>query len=243
MQERSVSGADPRWIAVTGANGGIGRATCRRLVQEGYAVLAIDRDPEVQFLDADYCRAHAVSDLSDLATGRAALAAARGELGGLVHLAGTMLADPQLGSEMEVWRQMLADNLDSAFLLATAAAELMPVGGKGSMVFASSLAYRRGAVDPVGDSAATAGLDGLPRSLARRFSDRACVNALAPGIINTAMPREVIAKRRDALLDEIILRRFGEPEEVAGVIAFLCGPDSGYITGQTINIDGGMIFS
>ncbi len=243
MQERSASGADARWIAVTGANGGIGRATCRRLVQEGYAVLAIDRDPDVQSLDADYCRAHAVSNLSDLEGGRSALASAEGELAGLVHLAGTMLADPQLGSEMEVWRQMLADNLDSAFLLATTAAELMPVGGAGRMVFASSLAYRRGAVDHVGYSAAKAGLVGLTRSLARRFADRAIVNALAPGIINTAMPREVIAKRRDALLEEIILRRFGEPEEVAGVIAFLCGPDAGYITGQTINIDGGMIFS
>ena len=72
---------------------------------------------------------------------------------------------------------------------------------------------------------------------------RATVNALAPGIIKTRMPEAVIARRGDQLLKEIPLGRFGEPVEVANVIAFLLGPDSSYVTGQCLNIDGGQIMS
>ena len=81
----------------------------------------------------------------------------------------------------------------------------------------------------------------MTRALARRFAPGALVNAVAPGIILTTMPAPIIAARRDALLDEIPLSRFGDPSEVASVIGFLCGPDSSYVTGQLINIDGGTV--
>ena len=84
---------------------------------------------------------------------------------------------------------------------------------------------------------------GLTRALARRFREKATVNALAPGVIDTPMPADIIRLRREKLLAEIPLGRFGRPEEVATVIRFLLSDDSSYITGQTINVDGGAVMS
>ncbi len=92
-------------------------------------------------------------------------------------------------------------------------------------------------------SAAKGGLVGLTRALARRFREKATVNALAPGIIDTAMPAEIIRTRGEVLRAEIPLGRFGQPHEVATVIRFLLSEDSSYITGQTINVDGGQVMS
>ena len=109
------------------------------------------------------------------------------------------------------------------------------------MVFSSSLAFRRGAVDYVAYSAAKGGLVGMTRALARRFNKQANVNAVAPGIIMTNMAVPLIIEQKDKLLAEIPLGRFGAPEEVASVVKFLLGWDASYITGQTINVDGGQV--
>jgi NAD(P)-dependent dehydrogenase (short-subunit alcohol dehydrogenase family) len=86
-------------------------------------------------------------------------------------------------------------------------------------------------------------LTGLVRALARRFAPDILVNGLAPGIILTTMPSGIIATRGDRLLAEIPLARYGEPEEVAGVVDFLSGPNATYMTGQILNVDGGIVNS
>ena len=92
-------------------------------------------------------------------------------------------------------------------------------------------------------ASAKGGLVGLTRALSRRYAPNILVNALAPGIIDTAMPAKIIAERGDRVVSEIPLRRIGRPEEVAGVIHFLLSDDLSYVTGQLINVDGGIINS
>src|SRR5208337_3724246 len=108
------------------------------------------------------------------------------------------------------------------------------------IVLTSSVAYRRGSADGVPYAAAKGGIVGLTRALSRKLAPDVLVNAIAPGLIETGMADPVVAERREADREEIPLKRFGKPPEVASVIRFLCSPDASYITGQTITIDGGI---
>jgi NAD(P)-dependent dehydrogenase (short-subunit alcohol dehydrogenase family) len=231
-------------VVITGAAGGIGRALCGVLGSRGFRMHLIDRPESGLRALADGLGATWHEGVADSATAaRRALEPARGVIGGLAHLAGAMEDDPELGDTPEIWNRMIDHNLRNAYDYATAVADRLPEDGAGRLVFTSSLAYRRGAVDAVAYSAAKAALVGLTRALARRLSARATVNAVAPGIIKTRMPEAVIARRGDQLLKEIPLGRFGESVEVANVISFLLGPDSSYVTGQCLNVDGGQIMS
>ena len=162
---------------------------------------------------------------------------------GFVHLAGTFTPDPGLGYDPSVWTRTVQDNLENAYNFATAVIPRLPEGRMGRVVFISSLAFRRGGPSHTAYSAAKGGLVGLTRSLARRLARQATVNALAPGIIETPMPAQIIRDRGAELLASCPMGRFGAPREVATVIRFLLSEDASYITGQTINVDGGMVMS
>jgi NAD(P)-dependent dehydrogenase (short-subunit alcohol dehydrogenase family) len=235
-----------RTIAITGAAGGIGRALCPLLAALGDRLILIDRAeagvaPLAQELGGEAV-AVAGTPLSVDAC-EAALDRAGGPIYGLVHLAGTFEPDPELGRTPEIWQRTMQNNLENAYNFATALEPRLPPGTMGRLVFTSSLAFRRGGVQHAAYSAAKGALVGLTRALARRFREKATVNALAPGVIDTPMPADIIRLRREKLLAEIPLGRFGRPEEVASVIRFLLSDDSSYITGQTINVDGGAVMS
>lgn len=231
-------------VAITGGAGGIGRATARVFLDAGAHVLLIDPDADgLAAVRQALGPARLATWCSDLATPAAcaeALDQAGGTLDALVHLAGLFERDPLDPDAHGVWDRAIAANLTNAYDMAVAFAPRAERSEPARIVLTSSLAYRRGSADYPAYAAAKGGIVGLTRSLARRFAPDILVNAVAPGLIETRMAAELIAKGGEPMVRQIPLRRTGRPEEVAEVIGFLCGRGSSYITGQTITIDGGL---
>jgi len=159
----------------------------------------------------------------------------------LVHLAGVFQPDDLDPDKHDVFEDAMQHNATNAYDLSAAIASQIKDGGR--MVFCASLAFNRGVADHPGYAMSKGAVVGLTRSLSRRLAPRGiCVNAVAPGIIETKMTTRLVQERGlDAVKDSIPLGRLGQPEDVVGVIAFLMSPDAAYITGQVINIDGGVV--
>ena len=233
-----------RQFVITGGAGGIGRACARDLLAGGAHVLLVDIDAaRLQRVAAELGGgarvATHVSQLDSPAQAAAALDAAGRPIHGLIHMAGLFEPDPLLADERAVFDRAMAANLTNGYDLAVAYAERRDRSRTGRIVLCSSGAFRRGAPGHVAYSAAKAGIVGLTRALARRFAPHTLVNAVAPNAIRTPMTTTAFAERGEAILATIPLGRYGEPEEIASVVSFLCGDGASYLTGQTINVDGG----
>jgi 3-oxoacyl-[acyl-carrier protein] reductase len=231
-------------IVVTGGAGGIGIETVRGFMEQGGHVIMADID------EAALERAQAVLGRVRLGTIASALdtpaecarviEAAGAPVYALVHLAGLFERDALDPEDHGVWNRAIAANLTNAYDMAVAFSTRFDRREPARIVFTSSVAYRRGSADRVPYAAAKGGIVGLTRALSRKLAPDVLVNAVAPGLIETKMADAVIAERGEAYRQEIPLKRFGRPSEVASVIRFLCSPDASYITGQTITIDGGI---
>jgi len=230
-------------FVITGGAGGIGVATARTILDHGGHVLLIDleedRLAQARALLGETGVFTAVSNLAKPADCVALMEGAR-PVHALIHLAGLFERDPLDSEEHGVWDRAIAANLTNAYDMAVAMRGRHDTSAPARIVFASSVAYRRGSADRAAYAAAKGGIVGLTRSLSRKFAPDILVNAVAPGLIVTRMSAPIVAERGDAYREEIPLKRFGQPEEIASVIRFLCSRDSSYITGQTITIDGGI---
>jgi NAD(P)-dependent dehydrogenase (short-subunit alcohol dehydrogenase family) len=226
---------------VTGAAGGIAAPTLTRLAAAGWRMHLVDLDPAHTAAAAATVpgATWTASALDTPEACAAALPPGDEPIHGVVHLAGIFVKH-ELGPESRpVHDATMAANATNAFDLMGAVEGRLAPGA--SVVFVSSLAYTAGAADHPAYSMAKGALIGLTRALSRRWGPKGIrVNALAPGVITTTMPAQVIAERGEAAKARTPLGRFGSPEEVAGPILFLLSDDAGYITGQTIAVDGGV---
>lgn len=229
-------------LIVTGANGGIGIATIKELIPLGFRLICVDiKVEQLEKLQREVPSQIVIikNDLSTLMDCENVVNTAGKNIAGLVHLAGVLENDLEINKDPLLWNRVIQANLRNAYDLSGYVLGGLNPAMKISIVFVSSLSYRRGSFDSVAYSVAKAGLAGLTRSIAKRVGNKGTVNAIAPGIIMTEMSREYLSQHKDRLITQIPQKRFGEPEEVAKLIKFLISDECTYITGQVINIDGG----
>jgi 3-oxoacyl-[acyl-carrier protein] reductase len=145
---------------------------------------------------------------------------------------------------LDEWDAVIDTNLRSAYYCARAVLRTMLRNRWGRIVSISSVSGLTGNVGQANYAAAKAGLLGLTRSLAREVGSRGITaNAVAPGFIETDMTAVLPAEVKDAMIKNIPLGRYGQPDEIANAVLFLCSEMAGYITGQVIAVDGGMVMA
>jgi 3-oxoacyl-[acyl-carrier protein] reductase len=228
-----------RSVLVTGGNRGIGLAIARRFAADGDNVTVTSRsgDP-VEGLTVARCD---VRDAAQVDAAFAAAEAAHGPVEVLVANAG--ITKDQLLALMseDDFTAVLDTNLTGAYRVAKRAVRPMIKMRRGRIILISSVVGLLGSGGQANYAASKAGLVGLGRSLARELSSRnITVNVVAPGFVDSDMTAALPEDRKQAILANVPLGRYGAAEEVAGAVAFLAGPDGGYITGAVLPVDGGL---
>jgi 3-oxoacyl-[acyl-carrier protein] reductase len=233
------------WALVTGASKGIGAATAVALAEAGHPVLLhYGRDAAGAEATAKACGEHGVETRTvgaDLAESVEPVTTALSEVGGvdvLVNCAGVNADGLALSMSDEAFALPLKVNLQAAFAISRAALRPMLRARSGRIVNVASVVGLFGNAGQANYAASKAGLVGMTKALAREVGRRGItVNAVAPGFIETAMLEGVDI---GGLVDRIPAARLGRPEEVAGVIAFLCSDAASYVNGAVVQIDGGL---
>ncbi len=237
---------------VTGASRGIGRAIALSLAAEGASVA-------VNYASSDTAANAVVAEIHGLGSGAIALQAdvsqadqvdsfikavmeKWGRVDVLVNNAGITRDTLLLRMGLEEWQAVINLNLTGVFLCTKGVSKIMLKQKSGRIINIASVAGQMGNPGQANYSAAKAGVIGFTKTVAKELATRGItVNAVAPGFISTDMTEDLKA---DEILKFIPLGRYGKPEEIAGMVRFLAAdPAAGYITGQTFNVDGGMVMS
>jgi 3-oxoacyl-[acyl-carrier protein] reductase len=235
---------------VTGAGRGIGKAIASRLASLGAAVAIVDIDGETARATAEEIAATGATavgyelDITDADAVLATMKKIVEDLGGLdilVNNAGLTRDNLLLRMSPDDWDLVMKVNLKGAFNCIRAAVRPMMSQRSGRIVNISSVVGIVGNAGQANYAASKAGLIALTKSVAKEFGGRGITsNAVAPGFIETPMTESLPESAKEDFASKIVLKRFGKPSDVANLVAFLASDEADYITGQTVNVDGGM---
>lgn len=210
--------------AVTGGSGGLGQYICQYMRAQGATVWA---------------PSHATLDVTRPDSVGASLAALNANI--LINCAGVSRSAMSWKTSDENWAATLDTNLTGVFNCIRAVLPGMRERGWGRIINLSSVVGQTGVAGTSAYAASKAGISGLTRAVAAEAARKGVtVNALALGYFDAGMIRDVPAETRKRIVDAIPVGRLGRPEEVCGIIGFLCTDEAAYITGQTINVNGGL---
>ncbi|NLR74444.1 MULTISPECIES: 3-oxoacyl-ACP reductase FabG [Leeia] len=235
---------------VTGASRGIGRAIALELGRMGATVIGTATSESGAAAISDYLkeagvtgegRVLNVSDAAQLDAIVAAIESQHGAITILVNNAGITRDNLLMRMKDSEWDDIMNTNLKPVFQLSRLVMRGMMKARWGRIINIASVVGATGNPGQTNYSAAKAGLMGFSKSLAREVGSRnITVNCVAPGFIETDMTKDLPEAQREALLGQIALGRLGQPEEIAAAVAYLASPAAGYVTGQTLHVNGGM---
>ena len=236
---------------VTGASRGLGKAIALALAAEGASIAAVARSEEALKDTLAAIRASGgtaepyaldVSNETDVEAAIEKIVARFQHIDVLVNNAGVTRDGLLMRMKSEDWDAVIDTNLKGAFHLTKPVGRLMVKQRAGRIINISSVIGLMGNAGQANYAASKAGLIGFSKSVAREFASRNITcNVVCPGFIETDMTKGLGEDLRKKLLEKIPLQRLGQPEDVAGTVAFLCSPAASYITGQILTVDGGMV--
>lgn len=238
---------DGKIALVTGASRGIGRAIAERLVSDGAIVIGTATSQKGADAISEYLgkKGKGISlNVTDSASIEIALNTIRtefGEIDILINNAGITRDNLLMRMKDDEWQEIIDTNLTSIFRLSKAVMRAMMKKRYGRIITIGSVVGTMGNAGQTNYAAAKAGIIGFSKSLAREVASRGItVNVIAPGFIETDMTRALTDEQRSGILSSVPANRLGEAKEIASAAAFLASDEAGYITGETLNVNGGM---
>ena len=233
---------------VTGASRGIGRAIAEELAAQGATVIGTATSDSGAAAIADYLAPFGgkgmmlnVTDAESVKTVIKSIDTEVGAISILVNNAGITRDNLLMMMKEDQWDDIMQTNLTSVFRLSKAVVRSMMKARKGRIINIASVVGLTGNAGQTNYAAAKAGIMGFSKSLAREIGSRhITVNTVAPGFIDTDMTRALPDEQRETLIKQIPLGRLGAAADIAHAVAFLASPQAAYITGETINVNGGM---